>query len=365
MKIIYIANARIPTEKAHGIQIMKMCEAFANAGNEVELVVPRRLNYIKENPFEYYGVKENFKIIKLPTLDLIIFGKVGFWIQSLNFAKFATIYTLFKKSDIIYSRDELPLFLLSFFKKNIIWEVHMPRDNFISRILIKRIQKIVTISQGLKDFYIKKFKINPNKILVAHDGVDLKNFPIEIDREKERERLALTKEKPIIMYIGRLDPWKGVETLLEASKILNNIQVVIIGEGSELEKFKQKYQQVVFKGFLPYRDLAYNQSVADILVIPNSGKSKVSSFYTSPLKVFAHMASNIPIIASDLSVLREVLNENNSVLVEPDNSESLASGILKILENKNLAEEISKQAFEDVKNYTWNKRVKNILEFIK
>ncbi len=77
------------------------------------------------------------------------------------------------------------------------------------------------------------------------------------------------------------------------------------------------------------------------------------------------MASNIPIIASNLPALREVLNEHNSILVEPDNPESLANGIKKVLENKDLAKEISKQALIDVKNYTWNKRVKNILEFIK
>ena len=63
-KIIYIANVRLPTEKAHGIQTTKMCEAFGNYGLEVELVIPWRFNKIKENTFNYYGVKENFKIKK-------------------------------------------------------------------------------------------------------------------------------------------------------------------------------------------------------------------------------------------------------------------------------------------------------------
>ncbi|MBU1557858.1 hypothetical protein KKC45_02755 [Patescibacteria group bacterium] len=115
MKITYIANIRIPTEKAHGIQIMKMCEAFANEGHNVELIVPKRINNLKKNPFRYYGVQENFKIKKLPTLDLIKFGKIGFFIQSISFAKFTLFFTLFKKTDLVYSRDELPLWFLSFF----------------------------------------------------------------------------------------------------------------------------------------------------------------------------------------------------------------------------------------------------------
>ena len=59
-KIIYLANVRLPTEKAHGIQIVKMCEAFAGLGLEVELVVPNRLNSIQDDIFDYYGVKKNF-----------------------------------------------------------------------------------------------------------------------------------------------------------------------------------------------------------------------------------------------------------------------------------------------------------------
>ena len=49
MKLIYIANSRIPTEKAHGFQIAKMCESFSRAGAETELWLPSRINTIKEN----------------------------------------------------------------------------------------------------------------------------------------------------------------------------------------------------------------------------------------------------------------------------------------------------------------------------
>ena len=111
MKILYIANIRLPTEKAHGIQIMKMCEAFAGLGHEIELVVPWRFNWIKTEPFEYYGVKKNFKITKLPSLDTVWLGRIGFWVQSFTFAEVSVWYALFKKADIVYSRDELSLLI--------------------------------------------------------------------------------------------------------------------------------------------------------------------------------------------------------------------------------------------------------------
>lgn len=358
MQIIYIANARIPTEKAHGIQIMKMCEAFSMQGIEVELVVPWRFNHIKENPFTYYGVEENFKIKKVFSIDLVQFGKIGFLVQSFSFAVSSFLYCAFKKVDFIYSRDELPLFFLGFIKKDVVYEAHMPRFNFI----IKRFNKIVTISQGLKNFYIKK-GINENKIIIAHDAVDLKDFDIIVDRNHIRQKLGIPLNKSVIMYLGRIDPWKGVETLLEASSLVPEMVVVIAGVGSQLKEFKKKYSNVIFLGHTPYCDLPQNQRAADVLVIPNSAKSDVSRLYTSPLKVFAHMASNVPIVASDLPSIREVLNERNSVLVEADSPLMLAGSIRNVINDVENTKIRCQQAFKDVLEYSWIKRAQKILNF--
>ena len=93
MKLIYITNSRFPTEKAHGVQISKMCEAFVKQGIEIELVCPKRKNKIKENFFEYYDIKKNFKLKKLWSLDLVgIVPHLGFRIQSLTFAISAFFY---------------------------------------------------------------------------------------------------------------------------------------------------------------------------------------------------------------------------------------------------------------------------------
>jgi len=353
MKILYIANIRIPTEKAHGIQIMKMCEAFSNLGNSVMLVVPRRRNYIKDDPFMYYGVKKNFSIKILPTLDLVRFGRIGFLIQSISFSVTSFIYFIFNKPDVIYSRDELSIWIFCFLKINTVYEAHMPRFNFI----IRKFTKIVAISNGLKNFYIGK-KVSKNKISVARDAVDLENFDIPVNKEDIRKKLGIPSGKPVVMYIGLLDPWKGVETLLKASQLIPEVTVVVVGIGSQLNKFKKEYTNSIFLGYTPYRDLPYNQKAADVLIVPNSGKSDVSRFYTSPLKVFTHMASGIPIVASDLPSIREILNEKNSTLVEADNPEALAIGIKYALSKD------GHNALEDVKMNTWTHRAEKIVNFI-
>lgn len=366
MKIIYIANMRLPTEKAHGAQIIKMCEAFANLGHKVSLVVPWRFNAIKDNPFAYYGVRNNFEIVKMFSIDLVWLGRIGFLIHSMVFSVMSMVYLLFKKADIIYSRDELPLYHVSFFKNNIFWETHTGRLNFLVKSMVKRCRGVIAISQGLKSFYIDN-GLKSENVLVAHDGISEDIFNNKYDKSIERKRLSLPLDKTIIMYIGSLGGWKGDRTLLEASKIMpKGAEVVVIGgDTHQVEKLKKEYLQVIFLGAMPYRDIARNQAAADILVLPNSGKDKVSVNFTSPLKLFAYMASGRPIVSSNLPSVREILNENNAIFFEPDNPASLAREVEAVLRDRVFSDKISKQASEDVKGYTWLKRAEKIIEFTK
>jgi len=88
MRILYIANVRMPTEKAHGLQIMKMCEAWSDNGHEVVLMAPARFNYIKADPFDFYSARRNFCIKKIFTLDFLRWSnkKWAFWMENLSFA---------------------------------------------------------------------------------------------------------------------------------------------------------------------------------------------------------------------------------------------------------------------------------------
>ncbi len=367
MKILYIVNARIPTEKAHGIHAMKMCEAFAGLAN-IELVIPRRFNKIKGDPFDYYGVERNFKIKKLPCLDLIIFdrliGHLGLWVESATFFVSLFFYALFKKADVVYGRDKYSSPLV-FFKKNFISEIHtFPKNYGPYKQFFKRAKMIVVITQGLKNLFIGK-GIPADKVLVAPDGVDLNEFKIQKSKVKIREELGLPQDKKIVLYAGHLYEWKGVQVLADASQFLpNDIEVYFVG-GTEKDIEKFKIQNSKFKiqvvGHRPHSEVPLWLKAADVLILPNSGKEAISRHWTSPLKMFEYMAAGKPIVASDLPSIREVLNEQNAVLAEPDNPLKLAESIKKVLENNELAENIADRALSDVRDYTWQKRAEKIL----
>lgn len=370
MKIIYLANVRMPTEKAHGLQIIKMCQAFAVLGHEVELVVPRRLNNLPSDPFEYYGLAGNFKITRLPCLDLIfmdkLVGNLAFWLATMTFLISCKSYLLFKKYDIIYTREE------QFFElaKPSYLELHtLPKKiRFYHRFFWRRFKKIIVLTNYLKKI-LEEQGIDAGKISVAPDGVDFDEFNLDISKNDARQKLGLPQDKKLIVYTGHLYGWKGAQTLADASQYLpaDAVAVFVGGTAEDVGKFRQTNAakgNVMILGQKPHSLMPYYLKAADVLVLPNSGKEKISQYYTSPLKLFEYMASGVPIVASDLPSLREILNDGNSVLVKPDNAEKLAEGINRVMAGKG-AVEIARRAFMEVRDYSWDNRAERIINFIK
>ena len=377
-KILYLSNLRLPTEKAYGIQIAKMCEAFSLIPEtELELAYPYRKNPITTDFFEYYSVKKNFRVKKLPALDMYTpgsSGKITVGLKSFISAVILFFYALSKKADVIYSRDELIIFFLSFFKKNLVFEAHrfsIKRKIFYNRFKKAEI-KIIAISEAIKKDLVN-MGFESKNILVAHDGVDINLFDIDIIKEEARAKTNLPKNQEIVMYTGHLFEWKGAGTLLEVarmSKIKGQrsdfLFVFVGGTEYDVKQFRKKAEDldnVLILGYKPHKEIPVFLKAADVLVLPNSASEKISS-YTSPLKLFEYMSSGRPIVASELLSIKEILNSENSVLVGSDDPESLVGGISKVIENSSFGEMISQKAKEDVKNYTWQKRAERIVAYL-
>ncbi len=398
MKLLYIANQRIPTEKAYGLQITKMCQAFAGLGLEIELLVPTRRNPIKKDIFDYYSVGRTFKFKKVFAPDFYLPGKldlIAFWIKNLFSGLVLFMFALGSKVDIIFSRDELPIYFLSFFKSNLVYEAH--RYSKAKKVFYRRFKnagvKIVTISQGLTKAFLQE-GFSQNELLTSPDGVDLEEFSLGISQEEARKKTSLPLDKKIILYSGQLFEWKGAASLLEVARnfqfsifpdgeaiedprqsrdnFQNNLKDVLFvfvgGMPTDIENFRKKAEglkNVLLLGQRPHKEIPYFLKSADVLVLPNKKDGQISEFYTSPLKLFEYMAAERPIVASDLPSLREILNENNSVLVKPDNASALADGLKLVLSDDALADRISQKAFEDVQKYSWQERAQKIINFIK
>lgn len=370
--LIYIANARMPTEKAHGYQIAKTCEAFADHGLGVTLVVPKRRNPIKEDIFSYFRIKNNFHIKYLSVADTIFLGPLGFWLENLTFA-IAVKFFLFskRKTDfLVFTRDILSGFIASFFTQKVIFEMHdFPRSYlFFWKSALKRMAGIVSTNQWKAERVNQIFSIDKSKILAAPNGFDPESFPVNFQKNELRKKFNLPLGKTIVLYTGHLYGWKGAEIMARAAYLAPEIIFVFVGgTASDLSLFRKKFgnqNNILIVGHKPAGDIPFYLLASDILLLPNSAKTEESTHGTSPIKLFSYMASERPIIASDLPSVREIVSDAEALLVHPDDPMAIRDGILKILDNPDLSENLAAKAKIKSAEFTWEKRADKIFNWI-
>lgn len=379
----YIANIRVPTERAHGLQTFKMCEAFAQVGQSLIFVYPTRFQsklLRTQNPFDYYQVQKNFQLRRVFSFDLqlllepYVSAKIRqrlFQIQAITFAFFATLYCLKSREKICFTRDVHFAIFFSFFhkrfRKKLIFEEHtIPGKHArLYQKMLQRVDGICTLTSLMKQ-EMQAYGIPSEKILVVSDASS--PFPINISFPEE---IHPFQERFKIVYTGHLMAWKGVHTLARATKFLPESYVCLFVGGLEKDQesfnaflAEEKLHACHLLGHFPYGRISEFLASADILVLPNTAKEAISAKYTSPLKLFEYLSAGKPIVASDLPSLREILHhDENAWLVAPDDPEALAKGILSLSQDNTRAKRLAQQAKQDSAQYTWENRARRIVEF--
>jgi len=371
VRLIYLLNQRLPTEKAYGIQVVNMCRAFAAQGSDVELVIPLRDARLGHDVRGYYKLQDSFSVTRLKTPDFYfpaILDRITFFLKQWISAWMLVRYAVKSKPDLIYARDESVAWLASFFGVRTIFEAHTfsRHRSMTYRRLRNTKVPIVTISASLKHEF-EKIGFRPELIHIAPDGVNLEDFDIPLTREDARKNLDLPMQDNIVMYAGHLFAWKGAHILAQAARRLPDTLFMFIGGmPADLQHFRNRFRDqknIRVIGQRPHSEIPQYLKAADVLVLPNTSRDAISRSYTSPLKLFEYMASRRPIVASDLPSIREVLNENNAILAAPDDPRQLALGIEKAFHSEELRTKIVEQAFSDVQRYSWRNRAASILSF--
>jgi len=388
MRLIYVFNGRLPTEKAHGLQLSKMCEAFAALGIQTELIVPYGFNPIKEDTFSFYGLKKNFTIKKLWSINPIYIkgfpGRLAFFVQNFSWC-ISLIFHLsirhYSKDTIFYARDYVSLFVLSILGRHPIAEIHdyrFSRPRFFIRVILKRCAGLITNSEGTLRSLRAHYDIKEGKAFVAPNGVDIEFFDIKDSKEEARDKLNIPQNQFVISYIGRLETVgmeKGVYCLLQAfgRVLVSGAECTIYivgGPDHRINEYKNNLKElnipenkVVFTGQIRHNEIPLYLRAFDVTVIPFP-KTRQFEFTASPIKVFEFLAAGKIIIASDLNSLHTHLNESNALFFEPGNDEDLATKITKALTEPRLGNRLSRQARQDAEQYSWEKRAKRILNFI-
>ncbi len=173
-----------------------------------------------------------------------------------------------------------------------------------------------------------------------------------------RKTYALPEEK-IVLYVGRLVYEKGVQILINAvPKILakTDAKFVIVGSGYMQEQLSNIVRsmglehKVLFTGFVDEENLLKLQKVADVSVVP-------SLFEPFGIVALEAMAAKCPVVVSDTGGLSEIVDHDvTGVKVYPNNTDSLAWGITKILQDDNYGRYLRENAYKKIlEKYDWDK----------
>ncbi len=373
-KIIYVADTRLPTERAHGLALMKLCGALVEAGAEVEVIAPKLWTRSAKDPFLYYRVATRFPIHYLWSLDLLplrIFRRVLYLIQVLSFSLVSLMYCArrYRSESVVYvSHDYIPLYFLSFLGHSLYYDIHhFPGRNFMYRRLMRLACGFSVQTKWKVDELIKNYRVPRERIVYWPNGTDVEMFALNEDAMSARSAVALPTEGKLIVYMGTYIPWKGIETLITAlAHLEGNVTLALVGwsmEDAELLKknvTEAKDKRILFIPFAKREMVPHYLRAADVLALPNTGRKKVSLYYTSPMKLFEYMASGRPIVASRIPSLEEVLTEGECFFAKPDDPADFARALKEALGSPD-ASKRGERARQRAQRYTWKARADAIL----
>jgi glycosyltransferase involved in cell wall biosynthesis len=242
--------------------------------------------------------------------------------------------------------------------------------------------RTVAISQSLVTCLENHHGIQLHNPLVLHDAAPDSIKPISVD--KRRVALAdLLKEgyeslanwRVVCGYFGQLYDGRGIEIIESIAKARPDCLFLVYG-GTEdaIRKWHTLApDNLRFMGQVPHPQARNVQVACDILLMPYQNNVSIgihghdTARWMSPMKMFEYMASGVPIISSDIPVLREVLSDGfNALLVEPGQPNSWINALDYLIKNSQFAAKIGRNAHADYQQkYTWSRRAEALLEAAK
>jgi glycosyltransferase involved in cell wall biosynthesis len=227
----------------------------------------------------------------------------------------------------------------------------------VEDFILKNNWKVTALSNFLVNYATQRGV--RNDLILIPDGVDTSLFdPSKFDRKKVRTRLGIPERTKLCVYTGRIDENMGGEIILETARLLNNetstIKFLIIGEGdSSLITRLAKLKNTILMGRVPIEEIPEYIAGADIVLVPYPNKP--ASHAASPLKLFEGLAMEKLVVASAVSGIKEVFNEDlNGILVPPE-TRCWASVITQLVKNYDKASLLRKNCRRAIcEKYDWN-----------
>ena len=363
MKILCATPMPLPSRSVSSFTVSKTAEAFAILGHAVTLYGKHGG---KDDVNAHYNLHKDLKILAPPAPNIPLLGTI---LHSRKIVRLA----LQEQYSILYSRGIWPLYFTRNKNIDLIFEAHMPAGNALYHHTMTKVfsapnfRRLIVISNKLKEMYLEAHpQLKDKEIVLARLASEP---PAESKNEREWPGRA---GHPQIGYIGGLYQGRGIELICRIAGKLPDMDFHFVGGGRDKGYFERKLgnlpANITFHGFTNPGKLSGIYQRLDILLAPYQADAKTMNNkpldYFSPTKLFEYMAAKKAIVASDLPIIREVLNDGEEfLLASPNDAGAWAEAITKLAADKELYSRLVAAAFERFnKEFTWKQRARTILE---
>ncbi|MDW8040613.1 MAG: glycosyltransferase family 4 protein [Nitrososphaerota archaeon] len=253
----------------------------------------------------------------------------------------------------------------TFIKYGVFWDfAEKLNDLLIGKRVLLNSDKVIVVSRATLN-YVLELGADPSKTEILYNGVDVDRFKPLASKVEARRLLGLPENSFIVLTVRRLVYKNGIDLLLESAKIAvaknPKLLFLVAGSGPDFEKINLKVKELKLEknfkllGFVPDHNLPLYYNASNIFVLPSKSGEGM------PLVLLEAMACGLPVVATNVGGVPEIVDKNCGKVVPPDDAAALAREILDF-SYCNFSDR-GKEVREIVeRKYSWDINVKRLIE---
>lgn len=371
MRITYLSESVFPSKWASSVHAIGMVSALAKLGHDVFLVGfsgkhLRKVDFA--NLLFHYGNTAKFSFSLMPSLPWSPVKKIVSFL-------YGTVF-MFRPCDLVISRNLYALLPFAAMGHRFLIEHHhflSARDGINSVIFEWLISRksflgLIVVTESLRNAMETEWPALKECVHAIPDAAG------GIIGRQEFALAAQSREARLqVGYLGQFFEGKGVSLVAMLAAMCPDFAFHVVGgDEKSVQNARREHSSLSnlhFYGFVPHASTGRFLQLLDVALLPNQqkvivGKTKLDiGGWTSPLKLFEYMAAGLPIVASNLEVLREVLEDDkNCILSKPDDIEEWVRALHRLSDDPTLRGRLGSNARQEfLAKYTWERRAMKVL----
>jgi glycosyltransferase involved in cell wall biosynthesis len=241
--------------------------------------------------------------------------------------------------------------------------------DWLLHINIRLAHRFVTGPESMVKYFAKEYRADTAKTIVLYNNVNLQIFkPLGVPNAKEniRQDLGLPVNCPILLFVGRVSPYKGGPYLVPMASLLQerlaNVLLVVVGDihmPHVVELASQTYlRNIRFVGSIPNTQVVQYYQVADVFIMPSNSEG-------FPRVLLEAMACGLPVVAFDVGGVRDILGPKQQEFVVPrGNLEAFVSRAIELIQQPNLRQALAEENLQNVQRYSMERVARMFVERI-